>query len=87
MLFVMFHKSGDYNDIQDGTVRLCFFIRLLQVKAIYGAFTGVTVLAVIILALLRKPANESTSGKKLTQEQLLSKCQVIWKLMIWHNQD
>ena len=43
-------------------------------KYIYGAFTGVTILAIAILALLRKPLNDGKARQeKQSQAQRLSR--------------
>uniref|UniRef100_A0A914C0X8 UNC93-like protein MFSD11 n=1 Tax=Acrobeloides nanus TaxID=290746 RepID=A0A914C0X8_9BILA len=62
LLFIIFHNSNSKDEIQDSTV-----------KYIYGAFTGVTIFAIAILALLRKPLNDGKARQeKQSQAQRLS---------------
>lgn len=63
LLFIIFDNSNSKDEIQDSTV-----------KYIYGAFTGVTIFAIAILALLRKPLNDGKARQeKQSQAQRLSR--------------
>ena len=69
-LYIVFHSSNTTDDISMKTVshHLClefiFSDTLLQVRILYGTFTGMAIVAALILLFLRRPPYEK---KKMNQ--------------------